>query len=622
MSDDDSPGEADPQALARVNFRSALRRMFAAALERLAADGIVAIAADEVPELVEQVRETADAKFGDYSGTMAMALAKRAGRKPRDVATAIIERLDVGDLFEKPTEPVGPGFINLRVRDESLARAVVTACRDPRIGVSPVESPETIVVDFSSPNVAKPMHVGHIRSTVIGAALARILRFRGHHVITDNHLGDWGTQFGMILWGWKHLRDEEAFAADPTAELGRLYRLVRKLADAKPEELAADVEAAELVKRYPDVGHEVLLETAKLHEGDSENRGLWEQFMPVCRAEIDRLYARLHVKFDHWLGESFFQPLLAGVVDDLLAKGLAQESRGAIGVFLHGEDKPPFLIRKADGAFLYATTDLATIQWRVEHWKPDRILYVVDHRQGQHFEQLFETARRWGLPGLDRVDLVHVAFGTVLGEDGRPFKTRAGDAVGLEALLDEGIERAFGVVTAADQERGTAMPVEERQRIAEAVGIGAIKYADLSQNRTTDYVFSFDKMLELKGNTAAYMQYAVARVEGIFARGGIDREAVRREAAVTFTDPRERALALELVRFGETLEDVEADDRPNLLTSWLFDVAGAYSTFYDALSVLRAEGEERTTRLALCDLTGRSLRAGLELLGIQVPERM
>ena len=622
MSDDDSPGEADPQALARVNFRSALRRMFAAALERLAADGIVAIAADEVPGLVEQVRETADAKFGDYSGTMAMALAKRAGRKPRDVATAIIERLDVGDLFEKPTEPVGPGFINLRVRDEALARAVAAACRDPRLGVPPVESPETIVVDFSSPNVAKPMHVGHIRSTVIGDALARILRFRGHHVITDNHLGDWGTQFGMILWGWKHLRDENAFAADPTAELGRLYRLVRKLADAKPEELAADVEAAELVKRFPDVGREVLLETAKLHEGDPENRSLWEQFMPVCRAEIDRLYTRLHVTFDHWLGESFFQPLLAGVVDDLLAKGLAQESRGAIGVFLHGEDKPPFLIRKADGAFLYATTDLATIQWRVEHWKPDRILYVVDHRQGQHFEQLFETARRWGLPGLDRVDLVHVAFGTVLGEDGRPFKTRAGDTVGLEALLDEGVERAFGVVTAADQERGTAMPVEERQRIAEAVGIGAIKYADLSQHRTTDYVFSFDKMLELKGNTAAYMQYAVARVEGIFARGGIDREAVRREAAVTFTDPRERALALELVRFGETLEDVEADDRPNLLTSWLFDVAGAYSTFYDALPVLKAEGEERATRLALCDLTGRSLRTGLELLGIQVPERM
>ncbi len=622
MSDDDSSSAADSAAPVGVNFRSALRGMFAAALQRLAADGVVAIAADDVPGLVEQVRETADPKFGDYSGTMAMALAKRAGRKPREVAAAIIERLDVGDLFEQPTEPVGPGFINLRIRDDALARAVVAACRDPRLGVLPVDPPETIVVDFSSPNVAKPMHVGHIRSTVIGDAVARILRFRGHRVITDNHLGDWGTQFGMILWGWKHLRDEGAFAADPTAELGRLYRLVRKLADAKPEELENDPEVAALVARYPDVGREVLLETAKLHEGDPENRSLWERFMPVCRAEIDRLYARLHVTFDHWLGESFFQPLLAGVVDDLLAQGLARESRGAIGVFLHGDDKPPFLIRKADGAFLYATTDLATIQWRLEHWKPDRILYVVDHRQGQHFEQLFETARRWGLPGLARVELVHVAFGTVLGEDGRPFKTRAGDTVGLEALLDEGVERALAVVTTADQDRGTGMPEAERERIAEAVGIGAIKYADLSQNRTTDYVFSFDKMLELKGNTAAYMQYAVARVEGIFAKGGFDREAVRREAVVSFTDPRERALALELVRFGETLEDVEADDRPNLLTSWLFDVAGAYSTFYDALPVLKAEGEERATRLALCDLTGRSLRTGLELLGIQVPERM
>jgi arginyl-tRNA synthetase len=288
MSDDDGPSVADPATPLGVNFRSASRKMFAAALQRLVADGMVVIAADEVPGLVEQVRETADAKFGDYSGTMAMALAKRAGRKPRDVAAAIIERLDVGDLFEPPSEPVGPGFINLRIRDEALARAVVVACRDPRLGVPAVDAPETIVIDFSSPNVAKPMHVGHIRSTVIGAALARILRFRGHRVITDNHLGDWGTQFGMILWGWKHLRDDGAFAVDPTAELGRLYRLVRKLADAKPEELAQDPEAAALVARHPDVGREVLLETAKLHEGDPENRALWERFMPVCRAEIDR----------------------------------------------------------------------------------------------------------------------------------------------------------------------------------------------------------------------------------------------------------------------------------------------------------------------------------------------
>ena len=596
--------------------------MFAAALERLAADAIVALGPDDLPALLEQVRETADPKFGDYSGTMAMALAKRAGKKPRDVALAIIERLDVGDVFEKPEEPVGPGFINLTVRDAALARAVAAASRDERLGVAPVADPQTIVIDYSSPNVAKPMHVGHIRSTVIGAALARILAFRGHATITDNHLGDWGTQFGMILWGWKHCRDDAAFAADPTAELGRLYRLVRTVADAKPEELAADPQAAALAAAHPDAGREVLLETAKLHEGDPENRALWERFMPVCRREIDRLYARLDVSFDHTLGESFYEPMLAGVVADLEGQGLAQESRGAVGVFLDGPDKPPLLIRKADGAFLYATTDLATIRWRLEHWRPDRILYVVDHRQSQHFEQVFAAARRW-LPAAAGVDLVHVAFGTVLGDDGRPFKTRAGDTVGLEALLDEGVARAFAVVSAADADRGTAIPEAERRRIAEAVGIGAIKYADLSQNRTTDYVFSFDKMLELKGNTAAYMQYAVARVEGIFAKGGVDRGQVRRESAgVRLADPRERALALKLLRFGEALEDVEADYRPNALTAYLFDVAGAYSTFYDALPVLKATGDERVTRLALCDLTGRVLRRGLELLGIRVPERM
>ncbi len=608
--------------MASGSFRAVARRLFAAALERLAADGIVSLGPDDLPGLLEQVRETADAKFGDYSGTMAMALAKRAGKKPRDVALAIIERLDVGDVFEKPTEPVGPGFINLKVRDDALARAVAAASRDERLGVGRVEKPETIVVDYSSPNVAKPMHVGHIRSTVIGAALARILSFRGHATITDNHLGDWGTQFGMILWGWKHCRDDAAFAADPTAELGRLYRLVRKVADAKPEELAADPEAAALAKQHPDAGREVLLETAKLHEGDAENRALWEQFMPVCRREIERIYGRLDVSFDHTLGESFYQPMLGGVVSDLEAKGLARESRGAVGVFLDGDDKPPLLIRKADGAFLYATTDLATIQWRMEHWKPDRVLYVVDHRQSQHFEQVFEAARRW-LPAAQDVSLVHVAFGTVLGDDGKPFKTRAGDTVGLEALLDEGVARAFGVVSAADAERGTGMAEAERRRIAEAVGIGAIKYADLAQNRTTDYVFSFDKMLELKGNTAAYMQYAVARVEGIFAKGGVDRAAVRHDAAsIALTDPRERTLALKLLRFGEALEDVEADYRPNVLTAYLFDVAGAYSTFYDALPVLKAEGAQRTARLALCDLTGSVLRRGLELLGIRVPERM
>jgi arginyl-tRNA synthetase len=605
--------------------------MFHAALERLSADGIVSIKAEELPGLVDQVRETADPKFGDYSGTMAMALAKRAGLKPRDVALEIMRRLDVADLFEPPTEPVGPGFINLRVRQDALGRAVVAAVRDPRMGVAPVAEPETIVIDFGGPNVAKPMHVGHIRSTVIGDALAKILKFRGHNTITDDHLGDWGTQFGMILWGWKHCRDDARFAADPTAELGRLYRLVRKVADAKPEELARDPEAAALAARYPDAGREVLAETAKLHEGDAENRSLWERFMPFCRSEIDRIFSRLHVSFDHALGESFYQPMLAGVVAELMADPAVQarESRGAIGIFLNGDDAPPFLIRKADGAFLYATTDLATLKWRMEHWQPDRILYVVDSRQGPHFEQLFATAKLWGCGNRQRIDgveLVHVAFGTVLGEDGKPFKTRAGDTVGLEALLDEGVERAGRMQQAGDSDQGRAgagMAAEEQQHVAEIVGIGAIKYADLSQNRTTDYVFSFDKMLQLTGNTAAYMQYAVARVEGIFSKGGIDRMALRQSLeGVSLATPQERALALELVRFGEALEDVEIDYRPNVLTAWLYELAGCYSTFYDALPVLKAEGNERSSRLALCDLTGRILRQGLEILGIGTVEKM
>lgn len=610
----------------RVNLRSALRQAFRFALEGLAADDVVAVPAADIAGLIEQVRETADAKFGDYSGTMAMALAKRAGKKPRDVALEIIKRLTeapgYADLFEPPGDPVGPGFINVRVKDDALAAAVSRAVADDRLGVAAVERPQTVVVDFSSPNVAKPMHVGHIRSTVIGDAIARILRFRGHHVITDNHLGDWGTQFGMILWGWKHCRDDAAFAADPTAELGRLYRLVRKVADAKPEELAADPTAATLAAEHPDAAREVLAETAKLHEGDAENRALWERFMPVCRGEIDRIYARLQVTFDHTLGESFFQPMLAATVDDLVAKGLARESRGAVGVFLGGEDDPPLLIRKADGAFLYATTDLATIRWRLENWEPDRILYVVDHRQSQHFEQVFEAARRWGVDGVADVDLVHVAFGTVLGEDGKPFKTRAGDTVGLEALLDEGVERAAAVVGSGEEGRA-GMSAEDRRHVAETVGIGAIKYADLSQNRTTDYVFSFDKMLQLTGNTAAYMQYAVARVEGIFTKGGIDRGQLRRAChGVLLSDPKERALALELLRFGEAMEDVEADSRPNVLTAWLYDLAGCYSTFYDSLSVLKAEGADRDSRLALCDLTGRVLRRGLDLLGIGTVEKM
>ena len=615
-----------------TNFRRIFRDVLAVVLEQSIAADALNISLDEIPSLLEQVRETADPKFGDFTATLAMPLAKRLGVKPRGLATDLISRINQQQLFEKNFEsidaPIGPGFINVRVRDQALVEGLRTACLDSQLGISKVSEPHTIVLDYSSPNVAKPMHVGHIRSTVIGDAISRILRFRGHRVITDNHLGDWGTQFGMILWGWKCCRDESAYQKDPTQELGRLYRLVRKVVDAEPQELAQDSLAAGLAEKYPDARREVLAETAKLHEGDSENKRLWEQFMPFCREEIERIYGRLDVTFDHTMGESFYQPLLAGVVADLTSSGMARESRGAVGVFLDGYESP-LLVQKADGAFLYATTDLATLAWRSEHWKPDRILYIVDHRQSQHFQQVFATARAWGCRSKDQLsktDLVHVAFGTVLGEDGKPFKTRVGNAVGLEALLDEGVERAGLVVGEGEQAR-QGMDNAKRQEVAEAVGIGAIKYADLSQNRTTDYVFSFDKMLELKGNTAAYMQYAVARVEGIVKRGGVDRELLRREisddsSVLKFSDPLERRLALTVLKLGAVLEDVEIDYRPNVMTSWLYELASCYSSFYDALPVLKAEGSQHTMRLVLCDLTGRTLRQGMELLGIRVPDQM
>jgi len=660
-----------------MNFRGALRKIFRAALELAIADKVFDLRADEISELLSGVIQTHDERFGDYTATFAMSLAKRLALPPRRVAAEVIKRLDVTGLFDPPGDPVGPGFINLRVSDAALESAVARAVGDSRMGVAAVEQKLRIVLDYSSPNVAKPMHVGHIRSTVIGDALHRILRFRGHETITDNHLGDWGTQFGMILWGWKHFRNEQAFESNPTVELGRLYRMVRKLVDAStavrelPHTLAAiekvaaalaelppdaretsreeskrpalnrehavlseassqwkktivDVESDPVLARivrdhqHEHIDQQVLAETAKLHRGDPESVSLWESFMPACRREIERVYERLDVTFDHTLGESFYHGMLPGVVSDLLEKGLAQESRGAICVFLDGFESP-FVVRKADGAFLYSTTDLATIQWRMEHWKPNRILYVVDHRQGLHFQQLFATARAWG---FDAIDLRHVEFGTVLGDDGRPFKTRSGDTVGLESLLDEAVRRAAAVVANGDPNK-SGFSQEEQSRIAHAVGIGAIKYADLSQNRTSDYVFSFDKMLQLSGNTAAYMQYAVARVEGIFQKGEIDRTLLRSETqSVRLADPLERRLAMGLLRFSEILEGVEADSRPSGLSTWLFDTAGRFSTFYDALSVLKAEENERPHRLALCDLTGRILRSGLELLGIRVVDKM
>lgn len=649
-------------------------------LESRFRSALAALQVDPEP-LLGMIRRSQDPKFGDYQANFAMPLGKHLGKPPRDVAGEVVAHLNVDGFCEAP-EVAGPGFINLRIRNDWIVNQLTAAFTDERLGVPAAAEPRTYIVDFSAPNVAKPMHVGHIRSTSIGDALSRTLRFAGHKVITDNHIGDWGTQFGMIVYGYRHFCDTEAYRSDPVHELARLYRLVRQLMDyhdgkAKLESMARKLTEAEerleealstaedqkldkkakklvgklrkdveegqeeltalrgkiaeidespvlskLAAEHPNISQAVLQETARLHAGDEENLRLWREFLPPCLEVLEETYRRLGVSFDHTLGESFYHDRLAAIVDELVEQGVARESDGAICVFFEGH-KVPMLIRKKDGAFLYATTDLATLRYRMQEWNPDAVLYVVDFRQSMHFEHLFAAAR---LMGMADTELKHVSFGTVLGTDGKPFKTRAGDAVGLESLLDEAVARAAKVVEENDEAKpgGPELSPEQRARIAETVGIAALKYADLSQNRESDYVFSYDKMLAMNGNTATYMQYAYARVRSIFAKGEVDVETLRTSGPQIYLDtPAERALALELLRFGESIDFCLKDYRPNLLTSYLFDLANCYSTFFENCPVLKAETSElRQSRLVLCDLTARTIRKGLELLGINVVEKM
>jgi arginyl-tRNA synthetase len=545
------------------------------------------------------VRSTNDSKFGDYQANGCMAIAKELKANPRELAARVAKEVQLEPLAGPP-EVAGPGFLNVRLHDEWIAATLEGLLGDTFPGIDPPAQPRTVVIDFSSPNVAKPMHVGHIRSTVIGESLARIFEALGHRVIRDNHLGDWGAQFGMILWGWKTARDESAYAQDPVHELARLYRLAQ-------DRIKAGDMAVEDAARA---------ETARLHAGDPENRALWKQFMPHCLGALEAVYKRLGVRFDVQLGESFYDPMLAGVVDDLTGRGIAEESEGAIAVFTEGR-KAPFLIRKRDGAFNYGTTDLATIKYREEAWDPDQVLYVVDHRQGDHFKHLFAVARKWG---YDRVDLEHVAFGTILGPDRRPFKTREGDAIGLESLLDEAVAEARKVVDANSPD----LDSEARARVAEVVGLGAIKYADLSQNRLSDYVFDWSKMLAMNGNTATYLQYAYARIQSIFRKGEIEPAAIRdRRRRIVLDHPAERALGVRILRLPEMLELAAAELKPNVLTDYLFDLANAFSTFFEECPVLKAPSpERRDSRLAIGDLTARTLKFGLGLLGIDVIDRM
>lgn len=639
---------------------------------------------EDLESFAAMVRPTADPRFGDYQANCAMPLAKLIGRSPRDVAATLVEHLDVAEMCDD-IQVAGPGFINLRLNTQFIGDSVSLMLKDARLGVPPVAAPRTIIIDYSSPNVAKPMHVGHIRSTVIGDALARIYRFMGHNVITDNHLGDWGTQFGMVIYGFKHFGNESALKVSPVEELSRLYRLVNRIieyhaatteieparvavrdvtrmldaaqnavSDAKdPKEKKSleksqaslakkqaaaiekleklesivsgstgDAEFLDLAARHPSIGQAVLNETAKLHEGDADNIALWKRFLPYCRDEIDRIYRRLDVTFDYTLGESFYHDMLGKVVDELREAGLASDSEGAICVFLPEFDAP-MIVRKKDGAFLYATTDLATLFYRRDQFSADEILYVVDSRQSEHFEKLFAVARRLGFA---EIKLQHVNFGTVLGPDGRPFKTRSGSSVGLESLLDEAVNRALAVV--CDPERSARLdpPMDdaEKQQIAAAVGHGAIKYADLSHHRTSDYKFDLQKMVSLDGNTSAYIQYAYARVNGIMQKGGVSLSDIASfDSTAVITEPAERALAMTLLKFGESLEQVRSDNTPNFLVDYLYETAKAYAVFNDNCPVLKGNDEATTrSRLALVATTARVLQHGLDLLGIRVVPRM
>lgn len=635
-------------------------------------------------DYVGMLRPTADARFGDYQANCAMPLAKVLRRPPREVAAEIVRYLQV-DEFCLPAEIAGPGFINLRLHDQFLADSLRRALVDPRLGVPETAEPLTILVDYSSPNVAKPMHVGHIRSTVIGDALARVLRFLGHRVITDNHLGDWGTQFGMVIYGFKHFGDEVAFAENPVAELSRLYRLVNdligfhqakqqlpqataavqaaaaQLAEAqqalaaggdaravKQQERAvlaarrrweAATEQLESLQRqldreqreadflamaegHAEIGQAVLSETAKLHDGDVENLAMWKRFLPHCRDEIDRVYQRLNVSFDHTLGESFYHEMLGDVVERLLQAGLASDSEGAVCVFLPEFDSP-MIVQKKDGAYLYATTDLATLFYRRQRFDVDEVLYVVDTRQSEHFEKLFAVARHLG---FEQTRLVHVNFGTVLGEDGKPFKTRSGTSVGLDSLLDEAVVRAQGVVCAEDRTARFDPPLseQEQQRIATVVGYGAIKYADLAHHRTSDYKFDIQKMVALEGNTAAYVQYAYARGQAILQKGNYQPpQELAAVPPLLLTSEAERTLALTLLRFGESLAQVRVDYAPSFLVDYLHELARAYNSFNDSCPVLKAaDAATGQSRLALVAASAAILQRGLELLGIEVVKRM
>jgi arginyl-tRNA synthetase len=575
-------------------------------LESRLAAALAAVLGEPAPA---SVTAAADLRFGDYQSNAAMVLAKQRKTNPRALASEIIAHMPLDGLAE--AEIAGPGFINFRILPAAFATRAQALLDGPNLGVPSPGAGRTVVVDFSAPNVAKPMHVGHIRSTILGDSLCRIARFLGYKVIADNHIGDWGTQFGMILQGWKTLLDRDALERDPISELVRVYRQVN--AATKDDPSVLETCKAELVR---------------LQAGDPENLAIWQQCIDFSKRGLERIYGILDVSFDHWLGESFYNDRLPGLVDEFLTKGIARESNGAICIFSDGTKKPeddpfmvhkeegwtdnPTLIRKADGGFLYATTDLATLEYRIDHWQADSIWYVVGVPQSLHFRQIFDAAARWGKTG----DFQHIGFGSILGDDRKLMKTRSGDNVGLVEVLDEARTRAAAIIA----EKSTSLTPEEAAEVADIVGIGAVKFAELSQNRLTDYVFSWDKMLALQGDTAPYLQYSSVRIRSIFRK--LDAPFDAAAASFILEKPEEIHLARLHLRFGELLPAVLDDFRPNLLANYLLELARAFHSFFEACPVLKSEEPARSSRLALCELTSRILTTGLGLLGIRCPERM
>ena len=550
------------------------------------------------------VRQSGKVQFGDYQANGIMPAAKKLGLNPREFAQNVLDKADLQDIAEK-TEIAGPGFINIFLKNTWLAENINRAVQDPKLGVHNPEK-QTVVVDYSSPNVAKEMHVGHLRSTIIGDAVVRTLEFLGNHVIRANHVGDWGTQFGMLIAYLEKMENEHASEME-LSDLEAFYRAAKKHYDEDPV-------FAEKARNY----------VVKLQSGDEYCRTMWQKLVKITMQQNQHNYDRLNVTLTDKdvMGESLYNPMLPGIVEDLKKQGLAVEDDGALVVYLDefkNKDGDPMgvIVRKKDGGFLYTTTDIAAAKYRYETLKAHRALVFSDTRQSQHMQQAWLITRKAGYVP-DSFQLEHKNFGMMLGKDGKPFKTRSGDTVKLADLLDEAIERAGVLIS----QKSTALSEQEKADVIEAVGIGSVKYADLSKNRTTDYVFDWDNMLSFEGNTAPYMQYAYTRIRSIFNRSQIALSDVE-QAQLSITDEKERALAIKLLQFEEAVQVVGKDGTPHVLCAYLYELAGAFSSFYEHCPILNHDNQQvKLSRLKLALLTERTLKQGLDLLGIKTVEKM